>query len=541
MKLLSRLLPGAVSLGCLLFPVSSMGQAPVSAPGHFDAVAKHLQTGGVLYTVVDIDGDVAKFAAIGDGLLDFAKKEAGGALPPGLSATALMKSLGLDRLKAIGMSSKPAAGNLFHNRALIYLPEGRSGLFKLIGGAVGPLQSPAMAPAGSDIVMESEVTLSALLEIAESVLRSAGDEAMLQQYRGLLGLPMPGGLNMTAGDFIAKLNTRIIIAGRLEKDKSFSIPGSDITLPGFRLVVSFDNLDFLTEPLLTYAKHSADVTVETGGGYQIIKPKTAAEDQPPFLRPLFYHDIKSKRLLLGTHPDAVTEFLDNKTPLSADPAFVQAMAGLPTEANELSYLTPAVYQLLGQLFEEAVKAAPATSGGPDNAALQQIFGYFQKLSPLPTLPAVTLRANLPEGMLFLSNSTSSFKSILTIPAALATGLVGALGFGAYEGLMPSLKAKNEARNSEETAAEGSGGADDDKGVRHNLQQIAFAAQSFFVDKPGSTEVTYEQLIDAELLFKLDPVRGESYKGLKLEKAGGVLSLKLPGGSIITQMYGSAVE
>ena len=538
MKLLSTLLPRAACLAFLLTPLAARAQAPAQAPSNFDAVAKHLETGGVFYTLVDIDGDLARFAGLGDGLLDLAKKEAGGALPPGLSATGILKSLGLDRLKAFGMSSKPGTENLFHNRALAYLPEGRSGIFKLLGGAAAPLQSPALAPAGSDLVMESELTLSALLEIAEALLRSTGDESMLQQYRGALAFPMPGGLEMTAGDFIAKLNTRIILAGRLEKGKSFTPHGEEYTVPGFRVVVSFDNLGFLADPILTYAKHSTGVVVEKGEGFNIIKLKEKGPDQPDFLQPLFYHDVKSSRLLLATHPDAIPEFLSNENRISGDSAFVKAITGLPIKANELSYLTPAIYQALEQFVKEAVKAAPATSGAPDPAVLQQMLGFLNQIAPTPTQPVVSLRANLPEGMLFLSNTTSSFKSILTIPAMLATGMIAAVGTGAYESLRHSAKDKiNDAAGEEEPVENDDATA----AVRNNLQQIAFAAQSYFVDHAQSSEVSYEQLIEAELLFRLEPSAGESYQGLKLKKSGGTLSLKMPHSGTVTQKYGPVTE
>lgn len=539
MKLLSCLLPAAASFACLCSPLPAPAQAP--APANFGAVAKHLETGGVFYTVVDIDGDLAKFAGIGDGLLDLAKQEAGGALPPGLSATGIMKSLGLDRLKAIGMSSKPAAGNLFHNRALLYMPEGRSGIFKLMGGASGPLQSLALAPAGSDVVMEAELTLSALLEIAEALLRSTGDEAMLQQYRGMLGFPMPGGLEMTAGDFIAKLDTRIIIAGRLEKDKSFTPPGEKFTLPGFRLVISFDKLDFLAAPLMTYAKYSAEMTVERGDGYELIKPKALPPETPAFLQPLFYHDLKSKRLLLATHPEALQEFLAGKTPLSGDPVFVKAMAGLPAEANEMSYLTPAVSEAFQQFIGEVLKAAPPALRGPDNEDFKKILDLFQEIAPMPTQPMVEMRTNLPEGMLFLSNSTNSFKSSLIIPPAFVAVSLAAGALAGYREVMPKVRANYERSQADREEEEPVEDDDANQAVRNNLQQIAFAAQSFFVDRPNAAEVTYEQLLDAELLFKLDPVSGESYQGLKLQKSGGTLTLKLPGGGTLTQKYGPATD
>ena len=536
MNKIFRFLPAATCIAGLLSPLAAPAQD--TAASNFEAVAKHLETGGVFYGLVDVEGDSAKFAGLGDGLLELAKQEAGGALPAGLTASGVLKSLGLERLKAFGMSSKPTRGNLFHNRAIAYLPEGRSGLFKLFGGPAAPLQSPRVAPADSDLVMESEVTLGALLEISEALLRSTGDDLLLQQYRGLLGFPVPG-LEMTAGDFINRLNTRIIVAGRLEKGKTFTLPGSDLPLPCFRLVVSFDQLDFLAAPIMEYATQTGGMIVENGDGFQLIKPKTAAPDQPDFLQPLFYHDLKSKRLLLATHPDAVAEFLSGKSILSEDPAFKEAFAGFPGEANELSYLTPAVYGALRQFMETAMKSVPSFPGGPDAAGLKLMVRFLDEMSPLPTHPTVSLRANLPEGMLFLSNSTSSFKSILTLPAGLATGMLAAGSSGAFETYRRMRNLPTESKNETSNDAEDNESGPQD--IRSNLQQIAFAAQSYFVEKADATEVTYEQLIEAELLFKMEPVNGESYQGLKLKKTGGTLTVKLQRGSTVSQTYGPVTD
>ena len=103
MKLFPLPIPGAASVACLFFQLASVASAQV--PTNFDAVAKLLEVGGVFYTVVDLEGDIARFAGMGDSLIDLARKEAGGAIPPGLKASGIIRSLGLDRVKAIGMSS----------------------------------------------------------------------------------------------------------------------------------------------------------------------------------------------------------------------------------------------------------------------------------------------------------------------------------------------------------------------------------------------------------------------------------------------------
>ena len=530
---LLRLVPCAAALACFLAPLPALAQA--DPPSNFAAVARHLETGGVFYTILDLEGDLARFAGVSDALMGLARTELGAAIPPGLSARGILDGLGLDRVKAVGMSSKKAEGNLFQNRAMIYMPEGRAGLAKLFGGPAAPLQSPQLAPAGSDLVLETELTLSALLEITESVLRSTGDPKILNQFKGLLGFPVPG-LEMTAGDFIGKLNTRLMVAGRLEEGKTVTLPGSTTVVPAFRLVVSFDQLDFLFPALMEYARQSGSATVEKGEGFERIVPKANPAGEGADFQFLIHHDLNSKRILIATHPDALKEFLESKTPLSGGEAFRKTTAGLPMEGNEFSYVTPAVFKAFDHLLGSALPDAPSSFSGP----IRTVMDEFGKLSPWPTLPIASVRANLPEGMVFQSTSPHSFKSLIPAALTLPVAILSAASFGAYSKILGKTRSgltKPPTQSQEDEDSPDEAG----ESIRNNLEQIAFAAQSYFVDRPDAAEVSYEQLIEAELLFQLEAISGESYKGLKLKKTGGTLSVKPSGRDAVSHKYGPVTD
>ena len=76
-------------------------------------------------------------------------------------------------------------------------------------------------------------------------------------------------------------------------------------------------------------------------------------------------------------------------------------------------------------------------------------------------------------------------------------------------------------------------------IRANLQQITFAAQSWFLDHKDATEVSYGQLLEAELIFRLESVHGESYQDLKVQKTGGTLSVKDKEGTTVSRDYDPA--
>ncbi len=165
---------------------------------------------------------------------------------------------------------------------------------------------------------------------------------------------------------------------------------------------------------------------------------------------------------------------------------------------------------------------------------------FGKLSPWPTQPIAGVRANLPEGMVFQSTSPHSFKSLIPAALTLPVAILSAASLGAYgkilgktsSGLTKPPSQSQEHEDSPDEAGES---------IRNNLEQIAFAAQSYFVDCPDAAEVSYEQLIEAELLFRLEPLSGESYKGLKLKKTGGNLSVKRSGGDAVSHEYGPVTD
>ncbi|MES2705602.1 MAG: hypothetical protein V4726_03265 [Verrucomicrobiota bacterium] len=506
-----------------------------SASANFAETAKHLELGGLFYGFVDVDGDLAKLGKIGDRLLDAARKQGAADLPKELKASKILDALGLTTVKALGGSSRTLSGGMYHNRAIVYAPAGPVGLFKLLGGKAAPLASPSLAPAGSDLVGETDLNLSALLEIAESVVKSIGDERLMQQYKGSLGFPVPG-LPMTVGDLISKLDTKIIVFGELVDGKSIPIPNSKDKFPAFKAVLSFDNIDFLFEPLLQFAEQAGQSKVEKGDGFELIRPAQPLPGDFSYFQPVVYHDLKTKRILIASHLDYLRAALTGAKPLTGDPTYLKATEGLPKEGNSFSYVTPKVAVAVLDFVKMAMKSAPNSAGGPPKELMEEVMRALQEFSPLPASAMAAVRANLPDGMLFLSNESNNFKNSVVAVGAVFPAIMIAGGVGAYQGVIKGAQRhqaetemkKDEVEKTEESSdpapAPTPGGAST-KAIKNNLQQITYSAQTYFLDNPKAKEVTYEKLIGTELLFKLDPVAGESYKGLTVKRAGGSLTVK----------------
>ena len=153
---------------------------------------------------------------------------------------------------------------------------------------------------------------------------------------------------------------------------------------------------------------------------------------------------------------------------------------------------------------------------------------FEEISPVPDQGLAAVYAKLDEGLLFASNLNENYKHTLIQIAALpAFAAAGALG--AYNTRMASLKEFNPDDHDDAPAEPEPPASDEDKeipekSIRLNLQQIASAAQTYFIDNPEVNNVSYEQLIKAELIEAFDSISGEKYQSLTLKRTGGTLTV-----------------
>lgn len=67
----------------------------------------------------------------------------------------------------------------------------------------------------------------------------------------------------------------------------------------------------------------------------------------------------------------------------------------------------------------------------------------------------------------------------------------------------------------------------ERAIQGNLRSIANAAQSYFIDNPNATSVTYSQLTSGAqpyLATTITPVADETYTGISLSSTGSALSI-----------------
>ncbi len=510
--------------------------AAAATPSAWDSVASHLQTGGVFYAITGLKGDAAWLGGLADLLTDSGTAGSRENADPAPRVSAVLKALGLEQLEAAGFSSTAVPDSpLLENRAMLFMPQGRTGLSEILGGPAHPLQSPGFAPAGSDFVYETDLSLGALLPFAESVLTSLDDRIKLQQFQAVLGFPMPV-MGLTVGDFIRKLDTRLLMAARLEPGQTFSLPGDPRPLPAFRLVMAWDNIDFIFPLLLTYAENAASLVVEKTAETVTIRPKTPASGTPDFLRPVLCQDLKSRRILLATSQDALLECLGTPSPIADSQPFAAATAALPKEGNAFFYLSPALLETGSRL----AAAAFADSSSRLPPAWKKILSRLSRDKPGPSLPLAGVQANLPDGVFLQFHSPLSWKPLLAGGSAASLGLFASLGFRTWTD-MASASPGGPADLPQTAPAEEFPEAGATGNILSNLQQVQFAAQTWFLDNPQAAEVRYPDLIKAELLFRLNPLLGESYDDLVIRRSGGTLTVTTADGTPVSRDYVSGPD
>jgi hypothetical protein len=511
---------------------------PEDGSKHFAAVSKHLELGGLFFAYVDIDGDFAKLAALGDRFIDIARNETA-EIPNDLSAAKIAEALGLNCVKAIGMSSRGLGKDLYHNRALLYMPEGPKGLMKLFGGKAAPFRIASFASADAGIAVQADLTLSALLETAEGVIRATGQPDALLKYKAGLSFPVPG-LNMSVGELIGKLNTRVMFTARFEEGEKLNLPGAPFVIPGVRFMIAMDDIDFVMKPLLAMLGESDIATVEQGDGVTVIRPNSPLPGDLEYFQPALYHDQKNRRIIVTSHLDMAKEAGKGAT-LGSSAEFKNAVNGLTAEGNGLTYVTPQFMKQFLDACTGIMKQTMKLGGTP--APMEEIMDViFDLFPPLPA-PVASVYANVPEGMLFMSNLNENHKHTIVQATVFPVAILAAGAFAGYATTTQRARVERaEAERAELRKADEAGGDESPaKAVKNNLQQIAFAAQTYFIDNPKQKEVTYEALVKAELIFDLDPVAGESYKGLTLKRSGGEIRVKTTGGDDIGFKYQATDE
>ena len=381
----------------------------------------------------------------------------------------LITDLGLESLAAVAASSVQD-GDRFHNKAIVYTPQGRTGLLKMLGRSAEPFTTLKMAPADADLILERDLNLKAAIDIGRKIADrfpkggASFADAMKQNMASM---------SMNVGDFLGRFDTRLLLIGRVDQDKKLQIPMLPVEVPELDLLIGLTNMPWLWEELKKQipAEGQSPVEFTEGDGFEaFLAPDMLGN---PRFRPQLYFDKASKMILIATSGDFIQTCLSPSTSIDTNPDFQLATAGLPTEGNALSYMSPEVMGLVYDLLESSVKVQSMMAGAEDpNATLgMEMIEMF-----LPKYPegVAAVSVNLDDGILFASNSFESHKTTLFStmnPTSLA--VLASMGMPAYQ------KIQGRAETTK---------------VQSNIRQLLIASRAYAADNDGNYPDNLEELV-----------------------------------------------
>lgn len=523
-----RYLP-CVAFACLLTLLAGCGKKETLSPREA-AVKQHLEEGGEFYFYADTSGGseyIMEFAqqAFRGFMAGEQAQMAAAFLAPAddrLFIT-LASELGLMDVHAVGASSVLMPGGWYSNSRFFYMPEGRRGIFKATGGQPRSFQAIALATADTDLLIEADMDIGAMLNSIIGALKLAGSDFAGAMIDGWLSQPA-GDSGMTIQQALDKLPTGAAIylrlgePGELPQPLAAQLPpGSpiaDMKFPTPEVVIQISALDQAWIEMLKSGAEGA-VVARTEGDITWYQPPTEMP-LPAGISPAFAVRNSDSSLFLTSNDAWLLEMLASGggDRLATSPDFKQAMAGLPADGNQLCYLSPRFFKELANVRQAVV------SSNPMGALLFGIYGMQLPLLLLPPeqAPAAMVTANLEDGILTRANwplQDSLYHSAMgQEQVVVATGLMAAMAIPAFN----KVRAQSQ-----------------EKAVMNNLRQIASAGQQYILSN-GVPQVTYGQLVEAGYFNDIPPVAGEDYSTIIVSEEGGVIEVTLANGLVVEYRY-----
>lgn len=462
---------------------------------HFLAVSQQLELGGTLYGYAEVDGDVLKLAGTAKDVLQQVAKAQPAAEPwAKQDLAALLKTLGLDDIKAVGVSSVPDGTGFFRNRAFFYMPDGRHGLLAGLGGKPAPFVHLNLAPADADVYAETEVDLKAVYETVKKIVaQTKGEPASEQMDSALKAAGEKAALSFL--DLIYGLKGQVTVVVKFDEEKNIPFPGGAV--PKFSLLVAIDGVAAPIEASLTKEPTFTMTQEGTRKVFRLTKPSPLPDLQPVFA-------TEGRTAYFATTSEFLDQCLTQKNGLAQTEVFRTAMAHVGEEGNGMTYVSPRFFRRLRQIES-------LNPNIPEQA--RSIVHLIATSLPAPDRPLVTVRTNLPDGILVRSYWNRSLKqdvAAISIYNPVTVGFLAAMAIPAFQKVRT---------------------ASQEKAVLNNLRQFMAAGDQYCLEN-GVNSATYSDLVGpGRYIRQLVPVAGENYRALKYVQ-GEPLRVRLANGRVV---------
>lgn len=385
---------------------------------HFQAVASKLEIGGASFTYAEEGEILDLLGSVFEEMLKGLPEAEAAKVPAGFSFKKVFGLVGLDSIKATGMSSRKVPGGPNHQRSFVYTPEGRKGLLSLTGGAAEPLLLTALAAKDTDLAVEFPLHLKDWAAEAWPVLIELAPKEERAAIEAMAATPQPP-LGISYKEMAEKLSVRIALIATLMPEQSMGAPGTAVTFPGMNAAIVIDKLGWLKEALKQQLlpmlqQPDAPVEVVMTEGVVTARFRAPMGPAPMDFQPVFQLDEKADRLIIASRPGYLDALLGKEPRLTDQPEFASAWKGLPKEGNGGLFLSKRFMDTFIKAMKEGV---PKSGDATDSAAALSVINLIAKHASAPQAVAF---ANLPDGILTVSNtslptaSPASFSSITTV-------------------------------------------------------------------------------------------------------------------------------
>jgi len=408
----------AVFLVVVLVACSSRGSTVPMAPErspHFDPVSANLQLGGTVYAYVDIDGDAERAADFFLSLLRDLPESRQSGTSRRLGATNLVRALGLENLRAVGLSSYKKA-SLYHNRSFIYHTGPRKGLLKVFGGEPSELTLEGVAPEGADLVWEQQLNLKVLVDIVRAV-GERGLGASPARIDALLAERLFN-LDITIGEIVERLDTTAGLILEVDEARAMRIPGESFWFPFTEFLFQIDGLGDLVDAIAKKAAFNPFIRADRTNQWLIIRPGIRLPSPWNAYEPSLIKDLATGRMYLVSSPAYLTKCLSQQSDLTATSDFRKAFDGLSTIGNGMVFVSPQLTREMHAVLDRVINDRGSTI----------VTTVVRLLLPDAGSPVGWVGMNRDDGVLFTSNSSSSHKStLLTLGYAALLPAIAVLG------------------------------------------------------------------------------------------------------------------
>jgi type IV pilus assembly protein PilA len=489
---------------------------------HFDAVNANLELGGTLYGYVDVDGDALDAAdAMHAAIRQMALAQPQLAKLEKQDLKALFTDLGLNDVRAIGLSSVRGPNGSYRNRTFIYTPGGRHGLLAIFGGQPAKFDGARLAPPDADFYSECEFDIRALYDTVKGVIAKVGGPEQAASFENSLkGAGQHSGFS--ALEILRGLKGRLTIVIKMDPQVSLTLPtgANPLKIPALFVFVKVTGIGAVLEKAL---ENGAVFAASSDSGRHLfmpLKPSPVAGIQPVF-------ETEGETLYFATSTGFLQECLNRQKGLDTNPQFAAGLAALGPDGNGLTWVAPRFFEGLKEIPTLNPNAPPQ---------MMRAFDLLAANLPTPTQPLFSVRSNLPEGILVRSNWNRSLKAdiaMFSIYNPVTVGLMAAMAIPAFQKVRQNSRV-NQAYTppslpsilpgAPQTASQTSAMAD-------NLNVLDQAAQRYYAEH-NTTTTTLDQLVGpGKYIPSINSVAGEDYRTV-LFKKGRPLRLFLKDGRIV---------